>query len=192
METKTVKKIRFFTVIDWRDEQEYLTQQHREGWKFVKQTGNVYTFERCEPEEVVYQIDFKGDDNNREEYLQMFKDCGWEYLQDQYGYSYFRKPAKDMKENEKGIFCDDESRLEMLKNVFRKKVVPLFVVFVMIIIPQLISQSLQAVIHAEEGGAGYWFPKLLSITFIVLFVLYLVLFIKFGVTLRKIKKSMNE
>ena len=57
METKTVKKIRFFTVIDWRDEQEYLTQQHREGWKFVKQTGNVYTFERCEPEEVVYQID---------------------------------------------------------------------------------------------------------------------------------------
>lgn len=189
METKTVKKVRFFSITDWQDEQKYLTERHKAGWKFVKQSANVYTFEKCEPEDVVYQLDFRADDKNTDEYLQMFKDCGWEYIQDYYGYSYFRKPVKDMKENEEGIFCDTESRLEMLKNVFRKKMTPLFVIFFMVIIPQLVSQTLQASVHAEEGGALYWMPKLLSIAFTVIFVLYLVIFIKFGISLRKIKKS---
>lgn len=192
METKTVKKVRFFSILDWRDEQEYLTEQHKAGWKFVKQSANVYTFEKCEPEDVVYQLDFKGDDKNMDEYLQMFRDCGWEYLQDYYGYSYFRKPAKEMKENEEGIFCDDESRLEMLKKVFRKKLAPLSAIFFLVIMPQMVGQSLQAYIHAEEGGGSYWFAKLLSIAFVVLFILYLTFFIKFGITLRKIKKSMGK
>ena len=49
----------------------------------------------------------------------MFADCGWEYLQDFAGYSYFRKPVAEMK-GEEAIFCDDASRLEMMRRVFGK------------------------------------------------------------------------
>ncbi|MBD5113935.1 MAG: DUF2812 domain-containing protein [Ruminococcaceae bacterium] len=191
--TKTIKRrVRFFSPVDWEKEEEYLRKQHSEGWKFVRYTGSHYVFEKCEPEDVVYQLDFKGDEKDMDEYIQMFKDCGWEYLQDMYGYSYFRKPAAEMKENEEGIFCDNESRLEMLKNIYRRRISPLFVIFFMIIIPQLVTQTLQARLHAEEGGDLYLFPKLLSIVFAIMFVLYLAIFIKFGIGLWKFKKSIGK
>ena len=47
----------------------------------------------------------------------MFVDCGWEYVQTYNGYAYFRKPAACLAENEKGIFCSDASRLEMVQRV---------------------------------------------------------------------------
>ncbi len=34
----------------------------------------------------------------------MFEDCGWEYLKEFAGYTYFRKPAEKM-EKEENIFC---------------------------------------------------------------------------------------
>lgn len=191
--TKTIKKrVRFFSAVDWEKEEEYLRKQHSEGWKFVKFTGSHYVFEKCEPEDVVYQLDFKGDEKNMDEYIQMFKDCGWEYLQDMNGYSYFRKPAAEMKENEEGIFCDNESRLEMLKNIYRKRISPLFVIFFMIIIPQLTGQTLQAILRAEDGGELYWISSILGIAFAIMFVLYMVIFIKFGIGLRKFKKSIGK
>lgn len=55
----------------------------------------------------------------------MFRDCGWEYLQNFVGYSYFRKAASDMDGTEEEIFCDDASRLDMIKRVFSQRMVPL-------------------------------------------------------------------
>ena len=52
--------------------------------------------------------------------MQLFADCGWEYIQDYVGYSYFRKPAATAGSDE--IFCDDESRREMLREVFHRQV----------------------------------------------------------------------
>lgn len=191
--TKTIKRrVRFFSPVEWEKEEEYLRKQHGEGWKFVKFTGSHFVFEECEPEDVVYQLDFKGDEKDMDEYIQMFKDCGWEYLQDMYGYSYFRKPAAEMKENEEGIFCDNESRLEMLKNIYRRRISPLFVIFFMIIIPQLTLQTLQSRLRAEEGGELYWVSSILGIVFAIAFVLYLVIFIKFGIGLWKFRKSIGK
>ena len=48
------------------------------------------------------------------EYVRMFEDCGWEYLTEFDGYNYFRKPADKMQQKEE-IFCDDISRLDMMK-----------------------------------------------------------------------------
>ena len=80
----------------------------------------------------------------------------------------------------------------MLKNIYRRRISPLFVIFFFIIIPQLVGQTLQARAHAEEGGELYLFPKLLSIVFAVMFVLYLAIFIKFGIGLWKFKKSIGK
>ena len=110
METK--KEFRIFTIMEYDQEQEYLRQKHKEGWKLTKVGGFcVYHFEKCQPEDVVYQLDYNQEGiKQKAEYVQMFADCGWEYLQDYVGYSYFRKPAKEMNGDEE-IFCDDQSRL---------------------------------------------------------------------------------
>ena len=88
-------EFRFFTVPEWEKEQDYLRRRHQEGWRFVRLNFfGLYHFERCAPEDVVYQLDYNPEGlAHRDEYVQMFRDCGWEYLQDYLGYSYFRKAA---------------------------------------------------------------------------------------------------
>ncbi|MBQ2242140.1 MAG: DUF2812 domain-containing protein, partial [Clostridia bacterium] len=112
------KLFRYFSIFEYEKEEQYLREMHKDGWKFLKVTGlGVYHFEKCIAEDVVYQLDYNRDaKKNREEYLQMFSDCGWEYLQSYAGYSYFRKPAAEMREDE-GIFCDEESKLMMMERV---------------------------------------------------------------------------
>lgn len=116
-------ELRIFTIADWEKEERYLQKRHREGWKFrrVNLLG-IYHFERCTPEDVVYQLDYNEEGlKHKDEYVQMFQDCGWEYMQDFGGYSYFRKPVSEMQGEEK-IFCDDESRLDMMRRVFGRPV----------------------------------------------------------------------
>mgnify|MGYP000198857379 FL=1 len=92
---------------------------------------------------MVYQLDYNSEGLlHKSEYVQMFQDCGWEYVLDYVGYSYFRKPASAM-QGEEAIFCDDDSRLEMMKRIFRGRLVPLLIAFCCLIIPQLIIQMQQ-------------------------------------------------
>lgn len=95
----------------------------------------VYHFEKCVPEDVVYQLDYNQDGlAHKAEYVKMFSDCGWEYLQDFYGYSYFRKPASQMDDAEE-IFCDESSRLQMMERVFRGRMIPLLALFLAVLLP---------------------------------------------------------
>lgn len=138
MKTKTVWK--YFSIFAYEKEQEYLRKMHRSGWKFTGVTGiGLYHFERCEPEDVIYQLDYNPQGlEQKEAYIQMFADCGWEYLQDYVGYSYFRKPAAAPGSDE--IFCDGESRLQMMGRVFRARLLPLFVIFSLLLIPQFVDR----------------------------------------------------
>lgn len=134
---KTKREIRYFSILDHEKEQAYLQDMHRAGWKFTGVTGLcVYHFEACEPEDVVYQLDYNREGQaHHAEYVQMFTDCGWEYLQDYVGYSYFRKPVARMQGPEE-IFCDDESRLQMLQRVFLGRMIPLVILFSLVLVPQ--------------------------------------------------------
>lgn len=136
---KTKKEFRYFSIFQYEQEQEYLRARHKEGWKFVKITGlGVYHFEECVPEDVVYQLDYNQEGlAHKEEYVQMFRDCGWEYLMDYVGYSYFRKPAAQM-DGQEEIFCDDQSRLEMMERVFKGRMTPVLVLFCAVLVPQFI------------------------------------------------------
>ena len=73
MTTKQERKI--FTITEYDREQEYLSKRHKEGWKFTAVTGyGMYHFEKCEPEDVVYQLDYNIEGNiNHEEYTRMLK-----------------------------------------------------------------------------------------------------------------------
>lgn len=165
-------ELRFFSVPEWKKEENYLREQHKKGWKFVRVDFLAcYHFEKCEPEDVIYQLDYNAEGAaGKEDYVQMFHDCGWEYLQDFAGYSYFRKPFSRM-EKEEEIFCDDSSRLDMMRRVFKGRIIPLIVCFFSIIIPQILIQS-----HFEQSETNYVRTGI----FVVLLVIYLILFFSFG------------
>lgn len=177
------KEFKWFSVPEWKKEEAYLREQHKNGWKFVKVTSlGVYHFVKCEPEDVVYQLDYNQEGiAHKEEYIQMFQDCGWEYLMDYVGYSYFRKPLAEMNEEEE-IFCDDESRMDMIQRVFKGRVTPLLIIFFCCIIPQLVMQY-----HGKSAvNEGLFY------LFFAMFILYFILFLQFGIQFWKMKSQLKK
>lgn len=181
---KEKTEFKLFNILQWEKEQDYLREQHRKGWKFVRLNFiGLYHFEKCSPEDVVYQLDYNSEGiAHKDEYVQMFSDCGWEYLQDFAGYSYFRKPTSKMDGRDEEIFCDDASRLDMMKRVFQGRMIPLFVIFFLLILPNLFMQLQN---DTAEG-------QILLIIFSILFIIYIALFIGFGIQFSKYQKSVNQ
>ena len=79
---KTHKTVfRYYTIMEYEKEQEWLSRQHRQGWKLTAAAACFYRFERCAPEDVVYQLDYNPEGRKHpEEYVQLFRDCGWEHV----------------------------------------------------------------------------------------------------------------
>lgn len=139
MDKKT--EYRFFHIFQYEEEAQYLREMHAKGWEFEGLSLIRYRFRRCEPKDMVYQLDYNQEGlAHREEYIKMFADCGWEHMGDYLGYSYFRKPAEQMTEGEEGIFCDEESRVEMMRRVFKGRMTPLLIMFLGVVCPQLVMQ----------------------------------------------------
>ena len=138
---QTKKELKWFTIFEYEKEQDYLREMHKSGWKFVRVTGlGLYHFEDCAPQDVVYQLDYNKEGlEHKDEYLKMFEDCGWEYLQDFFGYSYFRKAVSEGGAAEE-IFCDEESKLQMMQRVIKGRMLPLLVIFLTCLLPQFIMQ----------------------------------------------------
>lgn len=137
------KQLKWFTIFEYEKEQDYLRQMHKKGWKLIKINGHgMYHFEKCAPQDVVYQLDYNKDGlSHKDEYLKMFEDCGWEYIQDYVGYSYFRKAVAEGQIAEE-IFCDEESKFQMMQRVLKGRMTPLLIIFFLTLLPQFLSQLL--------------------------------------------------
>ena len=181
METK--QEFRYFTITEYDKEQKYLSRRHGEGWKFTAVTGiGQYHFEQCEPENVVYQLDYNPEGTaDIEGYVQMFEDCGWEHITDYVGYSYFRKPAAEMKEEEE-IFFDDSSKLDMMKRIFKGRMIPMFIVFFLYLAWQFL------ILHFFEGT----FFTIVATVLRFFMIVYIIVTVHFGIKyvghLRRIRK----
>lgn len=141
METK--KEFRFFSIFEHQKEEIYLRQQHNAGWRFKKVTGiGMYHFEKCQPEDVIYQLDYNQEGSaSKGDYIKMFSDCGWDYIQEYAGFSYFCKAAAEMK-GEEEIFNDSSSRLAMLERIYKGRMLPLLVLFCAVLLPQFVMNLL--------------------------------------------------
>lgn len=139
MKNNLKKEFHCFLLTDYEKEEEFLRSKHKEGYKFVKVTiPGIYYFEKCEPEDVVYRLDFYPLPlKEKRNYLLMFEDYGWEYMQDMNEFSYFRKSAKNVNEDETHIFSDNESKLDMLKRIFMRRMLPILTIFLICLLPQL-------------------------------------------------------
>ena len=133
---------RFFHIFQYEEEAQYLREMHAKGWEFEDLAFVRFRFRKCEPRDMVYQLDYNQEGlAHREEYIKMFEDCGWEHAGDYLGYSYFRKPAEEMGEGEEGIFCDDESRMEMMRRIVKGRMRPMLILLLCVVLPQLVIQA---------------------------------------------------
>lgn len=172
---KTKKVWKTFSIFAYEKEQAYLRKMHNAGWKLRRISGlNLYTFEACEPEDVIYQLDYNPQtDMDKAEYLQMFEDCGWEYIQDYAQYSYFRKPASAMQGTEE-IFCDDDSRAQMLLRIFKHRYLP----FAALVLLNLLILLMNGDIYDSY---------IITALYCGIIVLYIAVLITFVVRYRKFK-----
>ena len=130
MNKNKVKRIfRIFTISDYEKEEKFLQEQHKAGFKCVKyKFPGFYYFEECEPEDVIYQLDFNDiKKENKEEYFQLYQDEGWEYVYEVNGWNCFRKPVS--LEETPAIFTDKESKIAQVDKVVKERMLPLLVVF---------------------------------------------------------------
>lgn len=122
--TQVVRKIRWF----WDDAdhaiERWLEAMAREGLhlKRIRCLRTLFIFERGEPAEVIYRVDFQpwriGQD-----YLQLFQDAGWERVDELLGWQYWRAPAGNVRGSE--IFTDAESMSRKYKYLIWLFAVPL-------------------------------------------------------------------
>ncbi|NLM97320.1 MAG: DUF2812 domain-containing protein [Halanaerobiaceae bacterium] len=80
----------------WEEEKEekWLREMSKEGWHLKKCTLGLYTFERAEPADYIYKYDYTGCMNiDKEEYLSIFRDAGWEHVTENAGWHCFRAKA---------------------------------------------------------------------------------------------------
>lgn len=162
------KMFRIYTITDFEKEEDFLREQHRMGYKFIKWTfPGFYSFERCEPQDMVYKMEFSDTGNqDKSEYIQMYADFGWDYMFDVVGWSYFRKRAEEVDGNEE-IFSDSQSKIEHIRRVFQRRMIPLIAIFLCCVIPQ--------VVHLFDGEVHKIGQKLFAGFWIVMFVLYIVI-----------------
>lgn len=179
---KIKRTLKWFDISMDEKEAEYLREMHKNGWKFVKFTIPLfYKFKKYEPEDVVYQLDYNKEAcENKAEYIQMFADCGWEYIGEVMGYNYFRKPVKQMN-GEEHISSDETSKFEMIERAYKGRMIPLLAIFLCVICPQMVIQASSS--HPANTA--------LLITYMVLFVFYLTIFYRFGKRYRELKEKIN-
>ena len=130
MEKKIV--YRLVTIADYEREAVFLGEMHSKGWKLRKVSYSIllatvkYIFEKCQPEQVSYQLDFYPmKKSERASYLQLFKDCGWEHITDFNSFSYFRKAHSEIESNaEFEIYNDAAGKLAMVNRILRLRLVP--------------------------------------------------------------------
>lgn len=183
MAKKYKKEFHFFTLTDFEEEEIFLREKHKNGQKFVKvQLPGIYCFEECEPEDVVYRLDFNPkSEGDKSSYQQMFADYGWEYMQDLNEFSYFRKKAENEEEGDMEIFSDMTSRFDMVKRIFMKRMVPFLAIFFLIVVPNILKIFFMEAKDMRDWTVfGIW---------IVLFAVYLWLFIHCGRGFYRLKEK---
>ena len=136
------KEMKIFTLSEYEEEEQYLNQMARSGYLFEKVTlPGVYHFRKTAPVNMVYRIDFNPKKKEDwDSYKQMYQDYGWTYIQDFNEYSYFCKVAEDEEEANE-IFSDNQSRIDMMDRIIRRKMLPIVAIFLCCVIPQAVRMA---------------------------------------------------
>lgn len=171
----TVTRFKWFWA--WQDEREeaWLGAMSAKGYHFTSpKFPGIYRLSQGEPRDYVYRLDYHAfSKKDKEEYLQLFRDAGWEHLGELSGWQYFRKERKPGEVNE--IFTDVESKIAKYKRILA--FLSLYY-FVLVII-------LAERIHGEYS-IPWWGG--IQVIALVLLLLFTCAVIRLAVRIRELKK----
>ena len=187
MEKKVVYRIA--TIADYDREALYLRKMHAEGWRLKEVTHSnlvvavKYTFEKCQPEQMSYQLDFYPmKKSERASYLQLFKDCGWEHITDFNGFSYFRKLHSGIEsDTEFEIYNDAAGKLAMVKRILTMRMLPILLLFAALL-----------PVFSKFLGRGSYFSWEVFLIFIIDWVLLIVFVIQISYIFWKLFQKWKE
>jgi len=175
MDKIIIKKFRWFWA--WQDEAEeaWLGEMSRKGYHLTSAgLPGIYTFNKGEPRDYVYRLDYKSFyKKDKQEYLQLFEDAGWEYLDEMSGWQYFRKEARPGELTE--IFTDVESKIAKYKNIL---------IFLGIIYVSLFINSVLVIFRINPYP---WWAGVQAI-FLIILVFFIYAIIRLLMRIRQLKK----
>ena len=185
------KKIlyRISTIADYERETLYFREMHAKGSKLRKVSYSIllfavkYTFEKCQPEQMSYQLDFYPmKKSERASYLQLFKDCGWEHITNFNGFSYFRKAHSEIESDaEFEIYNDATGKLAMVKRILTMRMLPILLLF-----------SALLPVFSKFLGRGSYFSWEVFLIFIIDWVLLIVFVIQISYIFWKLFQKWKE
>ncbi len=128
-EKKLMRKLKIF--FPWEEEkhQAWLTAQSKAGWELVKM-GLFYWFEKRDDGPYRYEIDFfESGKKDKETYLAVFEEAGWEHVCSSQNWHYFRILESEYTTS---IYSDAQSKIEMFQryNYSSAFVLVMFILFV--------------------------------------------------------------
>ncbi len=165
MEKQMVRKFKWFW--GWNDDREeaWLHEMALQGLHLQNIAPfGFYEFETGEPRNDTYRLDFtSARGRERNHYLQLFMDAGWEYVGQMSSWQYFRKAAAPGEEPE--IFSDNESKVKKYQHLLA-----VLVVFLPIFAINLSNLSKHAGLFSQILTAVF-FVYILFFSFAILMIL---------------------
>ncbi len=172
----TIKKFKWFWA--WQDEKEeaWLHEMATQGLHLqtVGAPGS-YTFEVGAPRNDTYRMDFITERKDYENYLQLFKDAGWEHLGETGGWQYFRTKSEGQTIPE--IYTDQDSKAQKYQ-----RLITILVVF----LPVFITLTTRP-IDSSSAFVGLYFAGKMLGTFLMF--LYVVAIIKIFQRIQQLKRK---
>lgn len=156
MNTTYINKNKWFWA--WQDEKEeaWLSEMAREGLHLEAVSLGRYKFRKGAPADYVYRLDYQSlRSKDKESYLQLFEDTGWEHVGDMSGWMYFRIKASEGESPE--IFSDTESKMGKYQRVM---------IYLVIFLP------IMMILRPTTAGRYGPFSVVVEALFAVLFLLY--------------------
>lgn len=118
MKQEIVHKSKWFW--PWQDDKEetWLEQMSKQGLhlKQVKIWGG-YDFIKAAPKDYIYRLDFRDSlkQKDKEAYLHLFTDLGWEHIGEMNGWQYFRRESQSEEAQE--LFTDADSKIQKYRRI---------------------------------------------------------------------------
>ena len=144
-EIKFVRKS--FWAHQYEKEEKFLSSMRSHGWRFTSLhrgfLSGKYEFEKCEPEDYIYQLDYINAEDDTASYHQLFKDAEWEEIFSWGGvyngkWYYYCKRAENGKDER--LYTDSESKIILVNKLLRTYGI-VYLIIIFSYITQLLSTS---------------------------------------------------
>jgi hypothetical protein len=173
----TATKFRWFWA--WQDEAEetWLERMSQQGYHLSSVVlPGFYTFSMAEQRNYVYRLDYQTfRKKDKQEYLQLFNDAGWEHIGEMSAWQYFRKEAKPDETAE--IFTDVESKIAKYK-----RVLAFLGFFYLILITLVFTQRI------VSDNSYPWWGNIPQIIIVLVLMLFTYAIIRLSIRIRQLRK----